>query len=265
MYITKELAFRIESCIKQSHIEVTGQYAHGQILRVNGGVACFSGFDSYLSQVVGWGFSTTAKQFHSEIEQIELFYKSLKHTRVDIELCPFVGNELACLLSKRGYMLSELNNISVLDLTSYEAQELELNDVEIRQVERQELQDWAKGVAYGFEYPEAQEQFVHYASAKGIVAFGAYQDGKLIAGSTVAMHGDVCDLGVTSTHIAHRGKGLQKKLIITRLNYAQKHGMRLATVTTEPGSISDLNIQKIGFQCAYSRVKMTLMLDSLKS
>lgn len=147
MYITKELALRIESCIKQSHIEVTGQYAHGQILQVNGGAACFSGFDSYLSQVVGWGFATSAKQFKTEIEQIELFYKSLKHTRVDIEFCPFVGNELACLLSERGYVLSELNNISVLDLTSYQPQDLHLDEVTIRQVERKELQEWAKEVA----------------------------------------------------------------------------------------------------------------------
>ena len=69
---------------------------------------------------------------------------------------------------------------------------------------------------------------------------------------------DVCDLGVTSTLPAYRGKGLQKKLLFTRLNFAKQHGMALATVTTEPGTISDLNIQKLGFHCAYTRIKMTL-------
>lgn len=52
--ITKDLATQMESCIKQTHIEVTQQYPQGKILEINGGAACFSGFDSYLSQVVGW-------------------------------------------------------------------------------------------------------------------------------------------------------------------------------------------------------------------
>jgi hypothetical protein len=88
MYITKELAERMEACIKQSHIEVTKQYTQGRILEVNGGAACFSGFDSFLSQVVGWGFATKPKKFKAEIEIIEQFYKSLGHSRIDIELCP---------------------------------------------------------------------------------------------------------------------------------------------------------------------------------
>ncbi len=81
---------------------------------------------------------------------------------------------------------------------------------------------------------------------------------KIVAGATVALHGEVCDLGVTSTIPAYRGKGLQKQLLLTRLNFAKKNGLVLATVTTEPGTISDLNIQKSGFRCAYTRIKMTL-------
>jgi hypothetical protein len=61
-YITKEMAAKMEGCIKQTHIEVTKQYENGHLLDINGGAACFSGFDSYLSQVVGWGFATQPKQ-----------------------------------------------------------------------------------------------------------------------------------------------------------------------------------------------------------
>src|ERR1700751_6156796 len=114
MIMTKALAMQMESCIKQSHIEVTAQYPEGCILEISGGAACFSCFDSYLSQVVAWGFATKPRHYLSDLKQIEQFYQACHHQRVDIELCPFVGNELAVFLSKRGYQVTELNNVSAL-------------------------------------------------------------------------------------------------------------------------------------------------------
>lgn len=257
MYVTKDLTARMEACIKQTHIEVTRQYPQGTLLDVNGGTACFSGFDSFLSQVVGWGFHTKSRYFKKEIEIIEHFYKSLAHSRVDIELCPYVGNDLMIFLSERGYGVSEINNVSVLDLSSFKPEEQLDSPYTIRMVKSSEVDEWARRVAMGFGYPEAQEQFSHYARAKGISAFAVYDGDQIIAGATIAMHEDVCDLGVTSTLPAYRGKGLQKKLLLTRLNYAKQQGLVMATVTTEPGTISDLNVQKSGFRCAYTRIKMT--------
>ncbi|BCA96159.1 GNAT family acetyltransferase [Legionella antarctica] len=257
MYITKDLAARMEACIKQSHIEVTKQYPQGRILEIKGGAACFSGLDSFLSQVVGWGFVTKPKQFKAEIELIEQFYQSLEHERIDIELCPFVGNNLAVFLSQRGYGITELNNVSALELKSHKIKGDFDEKFIIKEVQQAELEEWAKRVAAGFGYPEAQEQFSHYARAKGIAAFAAFDQDKIVAGATLAIHNDVCDLGVTSTLPAYRGRGLQKKLLCTRLDFAKQHDLALATVTTEPGTISDLNIQKSGFHCAYTRVKMT--------
>lgn len=258
MYITKDVAAKMESCIKQTHIEVTRLYSQGVTFELNGGAACFSGFDSFLSQVVGWGFSTDPKQFVSEITALEHFYKSLNHPRVDIELCPYVGNPLAAFLSQRGYRLSELNNVSVLDLKDYKLVDCAADEFFISQVHAKDINEWAKKMADSFGYPEAREQFSYYARAKGVNVFGAYHQGKLLAGATVALHGTVCDLGVTSTLPAYRGLGIQKKLLCARLNFAKQQGLELATVTTEPGTISDLNVQKIGFRSAYTRIKMTL-------
>lgn len=257
MYVTKEIACKMEGCIKTSHIAVTKQYARGRIFEINGGAACFSGQDSFLSQVVGWGFFSKPAQFAEEISQIEQFYRSLGHSRVDVELCPFVGNALAVFLSNRGYTLSELSNVSVLDLTHYQPAVLE-QDLPIREIKTEEFAYWAKQVALGFGYPEAKSQFMNYLKARGVLAFAAFDQDKIVAGATLALHEEVCDLGVTSTLAAYRGRGLQKKLLLTRLNKAKEQGLSLATVTTEPGSISDLNIQKTGFVCAYTRIKMTL-------
>ncbi|KTD67300.1 MULTISPECIES: GNAT family N-acetyltransferase [Legionella] len=256
--ITKDLAAQMESCIKQTHIEVTKQYPQGRILEINGGAACFSGFDSYLSQVVGWGFATKLAHFQSEIERIEHFYRTLNHERIDIELCPFVGSELSIFLSQRGYHISELNNVSLLDLKSYQPVDYTAESLHIREIKSHEKKEWAKKTALGFDAPEAEDQFFRYAQSQGVRAYAVYDNDVIVAGATIAMHGDFCDLGVTSTLPAYRGKGLQKKLLKARLNSAKQLGLSWATVTTEPGSVSDCNVQKIGFHCAYTRIKMTL-------
>ncbi|MFI4962875.1 MAG: GNAT family N-acetyltransferase [Legionellales bacterium] len=258
MLINKETAQQMEWCIRNTHMEVTKGYDQGRILEINGGAACFSGFDSYLSQVVGWGFATKPKQYRSEIQNIESFYKGLGHTRVDIEICPFVGNYLIEFLSERGYKVSEVNNVSALDLKTLSLGTDCSVDTIVKPVAIDGLAEWAKVVAHGFEYPKARIQFAHYAGAKGVGVFGAYVNGMLVGGALVAIHGAVCDLGVTSILPAFRGRGLQKKLLIARLNYAKEQGLELATVTTEPATISDLNVQKVGFHCAYTRIKMTL-------
>lgn len=257
-YVTKELARQMESCIKQTHIEVTNNYPQGKILEIKGGAACFSGYDSYLSQVVGWGFATEPKQFLSEIESIEHFYYAQNHERIDIELCPFVGNDLTVFLSERGYCITELNNVSALNVQAFEFFDDLSDSFQIKEVEAKKVDEWAKQVALGFGYPEAQEQFSRYAQAKGVSAFAVYDRDVIIAGALISIQGAFCDLGVTSTLPAYRGKGLQKKLLHARLKFAKQRGVSWALVTTEPGTISDLNVQKVGFHCVYTRIKMTL-------
>lgn len=260
MYINKAVATKMESCVKQSHIEVTHLHPNGKLLEIKGGAACFSGFDSFLTQVIGWGFSTEPADFKSEIELIEQFYKTANHFRVDIEISPYVGHHLPIFLSQRGYKITELNNVSCLDLDDYCSKPLDTDHLHIREIKSSEIDEWAKRVAIGFGFPEAREQFALYVMAKGVTAFAVFDKDNIVAGATIAMHGDICDLGVTSTLPIYRGQGLQKQLAITRLNYAKQQGMSLATVTTEPGSISDINLQKIGFRCAYTRTKLTLSL-----
>lgn len=259
MYLTKDLAFEIESCIKQTHIEMTNSFPLGKVLELDSGVACFAGASSFFSQVIAWGFGLKSKQFKTQIEAIEQFYRSCGHSSVDIELCPLVGNDLAIALTQRGYQIAELNNIFFLNLANCSLKKQESN-FETRQIAAHEVDYWAKKVALGFGYLEAQEQFAHYARLKGIKAFAVYDKGEIIAGATIAIHGRVADLGVTSTLPAYRNQGLQKLLLKERLVFAQQNGISLATVTTEPGSISDLNVQKTGFHCAYTRIKLSLAL-----
>lgn len=257
MNVNKSVAGLMEHCIKETHIAFTRLYPQGQVMELNGGAACFAGADSFFSQVIGWGFATKIKQLQAELTAIETFYRSLGHKRVDIELCPYVGSEFAAALSQRGYGISELNNVAVYDVTSHRHQTFD-HPFELRMIQPDEGSYWAKKMALAFGYPEAEEQFSYYIRAEGVTTFGVFHQGELIAGATIAVHGEVGDLGVTSTVPAFRRRGLHQQLLMARLNFAKKLGLSLATVTTAPGSISDLNVQKAGFRCAYTRIKMSL-------
>lgn len=256
IYLNKALAQRMESCFKHTHRDMA---LPGSILDIAGGAACFAGPDSFFTQVIAWGFTTKAKQFQSQIHAIEQFYQSLAHSRVDIELCPFVGNELAVLLSQRGYEISELSQVSFLNLNEYQPT-LCSSVFEVREVAVVEFENWSNKVAVGFGYLEAQDQFSRYIDRDGVRVFAAYDQEHIIAGATMAVHDDIGDLGVSSTLPAYRGLGTQKHLLRARLNQAKEQGLALAMVTTEPGSISDLNVQKVGFRAGYTRIKMTKTL-----
>ncbi len=259
MYLTKELAFEIETCIKETHLDMARSVPIGKVLEIGEGAACFAGASSFFSQVIAWGFKLKPKQFKIQIELIEEFYRSCGHLSVDIELCPLVGNDLPMALSERGYQITELSTISFLDLTTHLIH-LDESPFSIREVVPDEIEQWAKTVALGFGHLDAQDQFINYARLKGVHVYAAYDKQQIIAGATIARHGVIADLGVTSTLPAYRNQGIQKLLLNERIRFANKEGISLLTVTTQPGSISDINVQKIGFHCAYTRIKFTRIL-----
>jgi len=264
MLITQKTSRAIESCIANSHLSNCKKYQElGSPVafeRIGSGVTNYTGQDSFLSQVIGWGFDVDADMVEKELNAIEQFYRKQRHHSIDIELSPLCGLTVIKALAGRGYLVSELNNISILDLEMYQASK-RCDALKIIETSEAEIQSWASCVAEGFGCPEAAGQFDVYAQSQGIRAYHAIIDDHIAACATIAIHGDICDLGVTSTLEAFRGLGLQKALIEHRLNYAKAQGVRLATVTTEPGSISDLNIQKCGFHCAYTRIKFSKKIE----
>jgi GNAT superfamily N-acetyltransferase len=52
---------------------------------------------------------------------------------------------------------------------------------------------------------------------------------------------------------AHRRHGVQSALLATRLERAGRAGCDVAVVTTQPGSKSQENVQKHGFELLYTR------------
>ncbi len=113
-----------------------------------------------------------------------------------------------------------------------------------------------RGFIESDDVPSAlSECFATYAHMPQVTCFLATQNGVSIGGGEIGIYEGVCDLGLASTLPQWRGRGAQKALLAQRLAYAVAEGCHLVTVTTEPGSISQINCEKMGFRIAYTRTK----------
>jgi predicted acetyltransferase len=72
------------------------------------------------------------------------------------------------------------------------------------------------------------------------------------------VHEDVAVLAGASTIPEARNRGAQNALLSARLRFASENGCKLAMMGASPGSQSQKNAQKNGFNIAYTRIKWQL-------
>jgi GNAT superfamily N-acetyltransferase len=90
----------------------------------------------------------------------------------------------------------------------------------------------------------------HMPGSRCYLAFGG---GRAAAAGAMAIHGGLATLFADSTMLGSRGAGLQGALIRERLRVAVEEGCDLATASTLPGSVSQRNYERNGFQVAYTK------------
>src|SRR5579884_3853988 len=79
----------------------------------------------------------------------------------------------------------------------------------------------------------------------------------VIAGCAgVFLHGDVAVLAGAATLPAYRGRGIQAALSRARIEHAVSSGCNLAVSITRPGTASQHNAERLGFEIVYTRAKM---------
>ena len=96
------------------------------------------------------------------------------------------------------------------------------------------------------------------AQCTGAFPYIAELEGKAIATGMLFIFDDVCMLAGASTIPEGRNHGAQNALLEDRLRFAASKGCKLAIMATAPGSQSQRNAQKNGFQIAYTRTKWQL-------
>jgi GNAT superfamily N-acetyltransferase len=224
--------------------------------RIAGGYAVYCGAGNPVTQAVGLGLPApvTAEEF----DQLEAFYFS-RNEPVRVETCPLADPTLFEQYKERKYYVSEFSNVMLRKVES-DAGANKPHNIELRLANLHELDLWVMTVAQGFaeNYPVTQEilsVMKMFAMAKNTECYLARIDGRVAGGATLAIRGRIAGLFGASTLPDYRKRGVQTALLNLRLHRAAEAGCELAMSLAQPGSISQRNITRLGFQTLYTRVK----------
>lgn len=260
----KKLAVRLETVDALNQVEFAVAYnrlglkpeaAHKKI---GSGYAVYAGADSPLTQAFALGMEGQTSE--DELDELEAFFKD-RGAAVNIEVCHMADMSLTEKLIERGYRIIEYSDVLVRPLSERDAFDLK-SDSLIREVREDELDIFARVVTEGFVEgglaPDSLiEIFRVFFRQSNCACFGALNNGEQAGGGAVFIKEGVAVLGGASTLPQHRNLGIQTDLLRKRMGFALSKGCDLAMVVTAPGSTSQRNVQRQGFQIAYSRTKFT--------
>ncbi len=228
----------------------------GAIERIAGGYAVYCGADNPVTQAVGLGLSGPVSA--EEFDRLESFYFS-RNEPVRVEICPMADASLTAHFNERGYHVAEFSNVMARPVPSGSSS-TPPRGLEIRRASADELDLWVMTVAQGFaeNYPVTQELLSvmkMFALGKQTECYLARIDGRVVGGATLAVRGRIAGLFGASTLMEFRKRGVQTALLEARLKRAVEAGCELAMSIALPGSYSQRNITRQGFQTLYTRVK----------
>lgn len=224
------------------------------------GFACFAEAGSPMNKVVGLGFGGVPDT--SVLDEIERAFAE-RESPVQVELSNLADPAVATLLGERGYALTGFENVLGRALPSGHA---DVDDIEVRLGRDGEEDAYVDVLVEGFANPDgegaaAHEEFprdvieraMRDITAAGATSYFALCDGVIAGGGSMRLSDDVAQLTGAATAPAYRRRGVQAALLATRLRDATAAGCGIAVVTTAPGSTSQKNVQRKGFQLLYTR------------
>ncbi len=230
-------------------------------IEVAGAYALFDGPDSPLTQSFGLGMQQEVTP--ADFESIEAFFHD-RNAPVYLEVSPLASGGLLSQLNERHYHPIEYSSV----LCRRIGPDLRLprsrnESISVRKITTDESEQWAQISARGWsEHPEFTEMILGFgrtfASTVGATGMQAEVAGKIIATGVVFIADGVALLAGASTIPEARKQGAQSALLEARLRYAVEQGCDLAMMCALPGSPSQRNAQRNGFQIAYTRTKWNL-------
>jgi len=269
LFCDTALAGRIERAEAQL-IAKASEAAHrrradgaGFVIPIAGGVASFAGEGSPFNKVAGLGFGGTPGA--AALDEIERAFAA-RGAPVQAELASLADPEIGALLTGRGYRLVSFENVLGRALTG-EPEPVAPPGIEVRPSGDDELETWLDVVVEAGLHPNTQglpshEEFPREAlagaerdlvTAAGVIRYAALRDGIIAGGASFRPAEGIAQFTGAATAPAHRRRGVQTALLSARLADAAAAGCDIAVVTTQPGSKSQQNVQRRGFDLLYTR------------
>ena len=236
--------------------------AAGFVIPIAGGVASFAGADSPYNKVAGLGFDGVPEP--ADLDEVENAFASCG-SPAQVELAHLADPEIGAVLTGRGYRLESFENVLGRSLTD-EIERVTPVGIQVRRSGDVEFETWLDVVAEGSVHPDTQgvprhEEFpreVIIAAERdgadaGTERYAALRDGVIAGGATMHLADGMAQLTCAATAPAHRRRGIQTALLSARLADAAEAGCDVAVIITQPGSKSQQNAQRQGFDLLYTR------------
>jgi GNAT superfamily N-acetyltransferase len=238
----------------------------GFVIPVAGGVATFAGAGSPFNKVAGLGFGGVPSQ--AELADVERAFAA-RGSAVQAELSSLANPAVAALLTGRGYRLVSFENVLGRPPAGDEGRGTPPG-IEVRRAAPGEFELWLGAVLDGFAHGDDEGVPSHEEFPREVVAaaqrdfassgarlYIALRDGVIAGGAGLELTGSIAHMAGAATMPAHRRRGVQTALLAARLADAAAAGCDVAVVTTQPGSVSQRNVQRHGFDLLYTRAVLT--------
>jgi GNAT superfamily N-acetyltransferase len=261
MLITDNLARRLETaeavdaagCAEaQCRIETNCGSA---VKPVGGGVAVFCGVGSPLTHAVGLGMHGPVSA--EDLDDIEGFFED-RGAQVVLDVCPHAHESLRELLASRPYRVTDFINVMVRELP---APEIQTAPVEVRPAGDGEDELYVRTVISGFfgrtnltdEELRLGTTLFHMPCTLGYLAS---LDGQTAGGGGMSVRNRVASFFGDATLPEFRGRGVHVALIAARLKAAAEQGCDIVSAGAAPGSTSQRNYHRLGFEVGYTKLTM---------
>jgi GNAT superfamily N-acetyltransferase len=215
---------------------------------VAGGAAVHAGPGSPLSLALG----LLGDMGEADLERIE----KLLGTPSRIELTPFAPPALPKLLADRRYRVVEWHQVLARPLETPFPEGPVV--VEVAQIRPGDTPPWVPLIAASFQedVPSADARLLLAAtSTEGAACFVARVQGEPAGGAAVFVSPSRAAVLTGAAVLPRfRGLGVQRALIAARLAYAKELGADVAASSTLPNSVSQKNLERLGFRILYPKV-----------
>ena len=171
------------------------------------------------------------------------------------------------MLTGRGYRLVGFENVLARRLAD-DVHVVGTSEVSVSVVDDDDQPLWMETLTTGFLHPDVfdgpvshesfdrsalERAYELFGALPGVVRLLARRQMEVAGGGSLYLHDGIALLCGAATLPAHRRRGVQAALLQARLAHARAVGCELAVVTTQPGSKSQQNVQRAGFELIYSR------------
>jgi GNAT superfamily N-acetyltransferase len=269
MFADAALAARIDRAEARLCVDVANfvgarrPHVDSTVIRISGGFAVYVSPSSPVNKVIGLALDTALDM--EALARIENEWRS-KGEPVRVELSVLTDPSTGGVLTDRGYRLHGFENVLGLGLDGIQIEPAATN-ISVEVVQEDQLQSWMEIAVEVFmnldgtgsvpddALPRDQLEKVleEVMGAPGFIHYLARVDGDAVGEAAMRIDGDLAQIAGAGTLPHARGRGVQKALLQRRLADARRAGCTLAVVTTAPGTRSQENVMRRGFQLLYTR------------